>query len=159
MILVFEAIIALFAIVSVSWKLNGVRKPKKEIEALVEELNIQVGNLCQFLPQDKVHRSHPVTFPDVGNDSMKWKAKFIRSLILIRIMTRVQVADFAKMSPEELLENTQKAVDPTLHKRHDELKTIRAELKRFESSTDNERLEDCLIIEVEGRVRKKCVGK
>ena len=78
------------------------RKPKKDIEALVEELNIQVGNLCQFLPQDKV-------------------------------------ADFAKMSPEELLENTQKAVDPSLHKKHEELKVLRAEMKKFESSTDNER--------------------
>ena len=36
-------------------------------------LNIQVGNLCQFLPQEKV-------------------------------------ADFAKMTPEDLLENTEKAV-------------------------------------------------
>jgi len=89
---------------SVTWRLNGVRKNKKDIETLVEQLNIQVGNLCQFLPQDKV-------------------------------------ADFAKMSPEELLENTQKAVDPNLHKRHDELKTIRSEMKRFETSTDNERVD------------------
>lgn len=44
-----------------------------QVEALVREQNIQVGNLCQFLPQDKV-------------------------------------ADFAKMSPQQLLESTEKAV-------------------------------------------------
>ena len=39
----------------------------------MKKLNIQVGNLCQFLPQDRV-------------------------------------ADFARMSQQELLENTEKAV-------------------------------------------------
>jgi len=43
----------------------------------VSSLNIQVGNLTQFLPQEKV-------------------------------------ADFAKMSESELLENTEKAVSITL---------------------------------------------
>ena len=40
---------------------------------MVGRLNIQIENLCQFLPQDRV-------------------------------------ADFAKMNPQELLENTEKAV-------------------------------------------------
>ena len=44
-----------------------------QVDELVANLNIQVGNLCQFLPQEKV-------------------------------------ADFAKMTPEDLLENTEKAV-------------------------------------------------
>jgi chromosome segregation ATPase len=44
-----------------------------QVEELVSRLNIQVGNLTQFLPQEKV-------------------------------------ADFAKMSESELLENTEKAV-------------------------------------------------
>jgi chromosome segregation ATPase len=44
-----------------------------QVEECVARLNIQVGNLCQFLPQDKV-------------------------------------ADFAKMSQQELLESTEKAV-------------------------------------------------
>ena len=47
-----------------------------QVETLVANRNIQVGNLCQFLPQDKV-------------------------------------ADFAKMSQAELLENTEKAVSLT----------------------------------------------
>lgn len=44
-----------------------------QIEDLVSKLNIQVDNLCQFLPQDKV-------------------------------------ADFSKMNPQLLLENTEKCI-------------------------------------------------
>ena len=44
-----------------------------QVEEMVARLNIQVGNLVQFLPQEKV-------------------------------------ADFARMSQQELLENTEKAV-------------------------------------------------
>ena len=44
-----------------------------QVEQLVAGLGIQVSNLCQFLPQEKV-------------------------------------TDFARMSPQELLENTEKAV-------------------------------------------------
>ena len=34
---------------------NGKKVGQKEVEKLVAELRIQVGNLCQFLPQDKVY--------------------------------------------------------------------------------------------------------
>jgi len=44
-----------------------------QVEQVVADLGIQVGNLCQFLPQEKV-------------------------------------TDFARMTPQELLDNTQKAV-------------------------------------------------
>ena len=44
-----------------------------QVEQLVADLGIQVSNLCQFLPQEKV-------------------------------------TDFARMTPQELLENTEKAV-------------------------------------------------
>jgi chromosome segregation ATPase len=44
-----------------------------QIEDLVSKLNIQVDNLCQFLPQDRV-------------------------------------ADFSKMNPQLLLENTEKCI-------------------------------------------------
>jgi len=45
----------------------------QQVEDLVNKLNIQVDNLCQFLPQDRV-------------------------------------ADFSKMNPQLLLENTEKCV-------------------------------------------------
>lgn len=37
------------------WTLNKKSSTLKEITALVKSLNIQTDNLCQFLPQDKVH--------------------------------------------------------------------------------------------------------
>ncbi|KAK8782831.1 hypothetical protein V5799_015825 [Amblyomma americanum] len=36
------------------WKVNTVLVAQKKVEELVASLNIQVGNLCQFLPQDRV---------------------------------------------------------------------------------------------------------
>ncbi|ORX55048.1 P-loop containing nucleoside triphosphate hydrolase protein [Hesseltinella vesiculosa] len=36
------------------WHLNGSHATRKEITAVIRDLNIQVDNLCQFLPQDKV---------------------------------------------------------------------------------------------------------
>lgn len=36
------------------WLLNERSVKLKEIEELISGLNIQVGNLCQFLPQEKV---------------------------------------------------------------------------------------------------------
>ena len=38
-----------------SWTVNGKKAGQKEVEKIVSDLRIQVGNLCQFLPQDKVH--------------------------------------------------------------------------------------------------------
>merc|ERR1711981_820630 len=37
------------------WTLNKKSSTLKEVNALVKTLNIQTDNLCQFLPQDKVH--------------------------------------------------------------------------------------------------------
>lgn len=39
---------------SSEWRLNGKAVSKTEISKLIDSLNIQIGNVCQFLPQDKV---------------------------------------------------------------------------------------------------------
>ncbi|GAQ80931.1 Structural maintenance of chromosome protein SMC5/Spr18 [Klebsormidium nitens] len=36
------------------WQLNGKNCRQEDVKRVVKELNLQVGNLCQFLPQDKV---------------------------------------------------------------------------------------------------------
>ncbi|XP_076444163.1 structural maintenance of chromosomes protein 5-like [Babylonia areolata] len=59
--------------VTSNWWVNGRAANLKSVEEMVARLNIQVGNLVQFLPQEKV-------------------------------------ADFARMTQQELLENTEKAV-------------------------------------------------
>ncbi|CAG5129404.1 unnamed protein product, partial [Candidula unifasciata] len=78
------------------WWFNGQATTLKAIEELVSRLKIQVGNLCQFLPQEKV-------------------------------------ADFARMSQQELLENTEKSVGRTdLFESHRLLKTARQTARHLE---------------------------
>ncbi|KAF9109450.1 Structural maintenance of chromosomes protein 5 [Mortierella sp. AM989] len=55
------------------WKINGENKTQKEVLKKVQSFDIQVDNLCQFLPQDRV-------------------------------------SEFAQMTPQELLRETQRAV-------------------------------------------------
>ncbi len=56
------------------WRINGKGVKKTQVDDLVKRLNIQVDNLCQFLPQDKV-------------------------------------ANFAQLSPQELLRETEKVTE------------------------------------------------
>lgn len=83
------------------WTLNKQASSQKAIDKLVSELNIQIGNLCQFLPQDRV-------------------------------------SEFAKMSQQELLDNTEKAVGTSeMVKNHKKLKDLRSEIRELENSTKN----------------------
>ncbi|RMZ98894.1 structural maintenance of chromosomes 5 [Brachionus plicatilis] len=83
------------------WFLNNKPTKVKEIEDLVNELNIQVSNLCQFLPQEKV-------------------------------------SEFARMNPQELLENTEKAVGGLdLFETHMELKDRSKLSKDLEKEVKN----------------------
>jgi chromosome segregation ATPase len=77
-----------------TWFVNGSSSTHKEVQTLMKNFGIQVDNLCQFLPQDKV-------------------------------------ADFAAMSPMELLEQTQKAVGTAeMIEWHDSLKKLGAERQK-----------------------------
>ncbi|KAF0927865.1 hypothetical protein E2562_036789 [Oryza meyeriana var. granulata] len=78
------------------WQLDGATVPKKEVIDLIKKFNIQVNNLTQFLPQDRV-------------------------------------SEFAKLTPIQLLEETEKAVgDPSLPIQHRELIDRSKELKNLE---------------------------
>ncbi|PIA53697.1 hypothetical protein AQUCO_00900346v1 [Aquilegia coerulea] len=78
------------------WMFNGKAVPKKDILEIIKRFNIQVNNLTQFLPQDRV-------------------------------------CEFAKLTPVQLLEETEKAVgDPQLPVRHHALIEKSHELKRLE---------------------------
>ncbi|CAG8637919.1 11308_t:CDS:10 [Funneliformis caledonium] len=68
------------------WKLNGEHVSLKEINNKVNSLNIQVDNLCQFLPQDKVSEFAQLSPPEllvqtqkaVGEKEMtEWHEKLI----------------------------------------------------------------------------------
>ncbi|CAM0953973.1 unnamed protein product [Alopecurus aequalis] len=78
------------------WLLDGATVPKKEITDVIKNFNIQVNNLTQFLPQDRV-------------------------------------CEFAKLTPIQLLEETEKAVgDPDLPVQHRELIERSKELRVLE---------------------------
>ncbi|XP_024025820.1 structural maintenance of chromosomes protein 5 [Morus notabilis] len=82
------------------WLFNGKAVPKKEIAEITKSFNIQVGNLTQFLPQDRV-------------------------------------CEFAKLTPVQLLEETEKAVgDPQLSISHRALVEISKELKNLERAVE-----------------------
>ncbi|XP_062115541.1 structural maintenance of chromosomes protein 5 isoform X2 [Humulus lupulus] len=82
------------------WLLNGKVVPKKDIADITKRFNIQVSNLTQFLPQDRV-------------------------------------CEFAKLSPVELLEETEKAVgDPQLPIRHRALIEKSKEVKNLERAIE-----------------------
>lgn len=78
------------------WLFNGKAVPKKDVIEVTRQFNIQVNNLTQFLPQDRV-------------------------------------CEFAKLTPIQLLEETEKAVgDPQLPVQHRELVDKSNELKKLE---------------------------
>ncbi|GAB2300145.1 Structural maintenance of chromosomes protein 5 [Dionaea muscipula] len=82
------------------WLLNGKLVPKKDIKEVIRTFNIQVNNLTQFLPQDRV-------------------------------------CEFAKLTPVQLLRETEKAVgDPQLPIQHDALIEKSGELSRLQNAVD-----------------------
>ncbi|KAK7392804.1 hypothetical protein VNO78_21252 [Psophocarpus tetragonolobus] len=82
------------------WLLNGHVVPKKDVAETIQRFNIQVNNLTQFLPQDRV-------------------------------------CEFAKLTPVQLLEETEKAVgDPQLPKQHQALVDKSHSLKHIELSLE-----------------------
>lgn len=86
-----------------SFTLNERPTPHKRVMELARSFSIQVDNLCQFLPQDKV-------------------------------------AEFAALTPVELLHSTQRAAaGPEMVEWHDALKKLRAEQKNLELSNRNDR--------------------
>lgn len=83
------------------WRINGKNATMKEVQELTKKLNVQIGNLCQFLPQDKV-------------------------------------AEFAKMTQQQLLEATEKAVGPPeMFDNHQRLIELRKQEKELEVSLRN----------------------
>ncbi|AES69696.2 putative structural maintenance of chromosomes protein [Medicago truncatula] len=82
------------------WVLNGNIVPKKDVAETIQRFNIQVNNLTQFLPQDRV-------------------------------------CEFAKLTPVQLLEETEKAVgDPQLPEQHRALIDKSRALKHVELSLE-----------------------
>ncbi|URD96330.1 RecF/RecN/SMC N terminal domain, partial [Musa troglodytarum] len=85
------------------WAINGVAVPKRDVITIIQKFNIQVNNLTQFLPQDRV-------------------------------------CEFAKLTPIQLLEETEKAVgNPDLPVQHQELIEKSGQIKKLEVSVRQNR--------------------
>ena len=54
------------------WRLNGRTSNLKQVVNFVRQLNIQTDNLCQFLPQDKVHEFSKLN----AKGQLIWKEHF-----------------------------------------------------------------------------------
>ncbi|KKZ59881.1 hypothetical protein EMCG_05267 [[Emmonsia] crescens] len=86
-----------------TFAINGKPSSKALVLELAKSFSIQIDNLCQFLPQDKV-------------------------------------AEFAALSPIELLHSTQRAAaGPEMLQWHENLKTLRAEQKKLQAVNAGER--------------------
>ncbi|XP_058105367.1 structural maintenance of chromosomes protein 5 isoform X2 [Magnolia sinica] len=85
------------------WLVNGKAVSKRDVVEVIKRFNIQVNNLTQFLPQDRV-------------------------------------CEFAKLTPIQLLEETEKAVgDPELPVQHSALVDKSSELKKLEVTVKQNR--------------------
>jgi chromosome segregation ATPase len=72
---------------SSSYQIDGAAATMTDVQSRVKTLGIQVNNLCQFLPQDRVH-------------------------------------EFSKMTPAQMLKETELALPGDLHRRHLELERL-----------------------------------
>ncbi|KAH8096592.1 hypothetical protein BXZ70DRAFT_945257 [Cristinia sonorae] len=93
---------------SSSFTINGQSASGREVNMKMEELNVQVSNLCSFLPQDRV-------------------------------------AEFARMSPQQLLKETQRAAgDENLTAWHETLITAGRDLQTLQGTLeeDNKQLQN-----------------
>eukprot|EP00833_Pecoramyces_ruminatium_P004272 jgi/Orpsp1_1/1178304/evm.model.c7180000064782.2 len=54
-----------------SWRIDGKPYTQKDVLSLIESFNIQIDNLCQFLPQDKVCEFAQMTSTELLNATLK----------------------------------------------------------------------------------------
>lgn len=105
--------------------LNGKHCNQKTVEEEVKALQIQVSNLCQFLPQVSVCASTMY---------FHWsKTAEVHPVCVFFFFKQEKVGEFAKMSKIELLEATEKSVGPPeMYEYHCELKNFRNKERELE---------------------------
>ncbi|XP_071794397.1 structural maintenance of chromosomes protein 5-like isoform X1 [Asterias amurensis] len=107
-----------------SWSLNGNRCNMSDVKEKVKSLNIQIGNLCQFLPQDKV-----VEFANMTNiELLENTEKAVGSPDLFENHCRLK--NFHKEQKELLLK--QKEESDHLDKLKQKNNRLEADVKRYQ---------------------------
>lgn len=115
-----------------TWMLNKKHSSQKAVEEAVKELHIQVGNLCQFLPQ--VSAVIKITSLLLHNiEVLKNCTRAFNMNSFFYLLLQEKVGEFAKMSKIELLEATEKSVGPPeMFEFHCGLKTFRSKERELE---------------------------
>jgi hypothetical protein len=58
------------------WNVNGKQSTEQQVRSLVAKLNIQIDNLCQFLPQDRVQDFAKMNKQQLFYNTLKSIGKF-----------------------------------------------------------------------------------
>ena len=106
------------------WKINGKKAGVREVEKKVAEFRIQVDNLCQFLPQDKVHDFSRLDSKGLLNSTVD----AVGDVSLKDQHTQLKEMQKSMSEGEELFERKQKMlVDET-----EKCRKLEEEVKAFE---------------------------
>ncbi|KAK9450439.1 P-loop containing nucleoside triphosphate hydrolase protein [Limtongia smithiae] len=101
------------------WSLDGKRDTAKNVKELIDSYSVQIDNLCQFLPQDKV-------------------------------------AEFAHMTPQRLLIETERATgSPEMLPRHESLINLHEEYKIIAESQEEDMRELARLTEAQEKAEEE----
>lgn len=130
-----------------SWKINGQDSNQKAVLELVQKLNIQVDNLCQFLPQDRVsafaamsptellHETELAIHAELNEQhSELMKLKKEETTSRINYETQVKVLDDLKRQNEALRRDVQRFQERERLMKHLELLESKRPWVAFEAS-------------------------
>jgi chromosome segregation ATPase len=124
---------------SSSWTLNGKRALLKEVQSVIRRFRIQVDNLCQFLPQEKVAEFAQESARErlrsteraIGDRSMLEKHDQ-----LIKLSSELDAQSKSRFSDQDELAKlkAQHAEDQELVKKINDVEEIKEDLKLLEDS-------------------------
>ncbi|KAJ2161721.1 Structural maintenance of chromosomes protein 5 [Coemansia sp. RSA 552] len=112
------------------WKLNGRSASQTEVLRTVRELNIQVGNLCQFLPQDRVVEFSKMTAQDLLRETQK----AVGREDLLGLQT--QLAEQRKAEKQAMGELNRLGQDTEQQKKRNEV--LEADVRRWQEQQEAE---------------------
>ncbi|KAF8589644.1 P-loop containing nucleoside triphosphate hydrolase protein [Ramaria rubella] len=124
---------------SSQFTLNGAAVPGREINERIAELNVQVGNLCSFLPQDRVSEFAQMTPQQLLKETQRTAGHESLTLWhngLIEKGKELKVAQKASILQDESkhvlqLEEKQKSLEKDV-KRYNERRTIERQIELLE---------------------------
>lgn len=122
-----------------AWYLNNNQVPENDIKAIIKKLNIDVNNLCQFLPQDRVQDF----------------AKMNKKELLVNTQRAVGREDLVNKQKELIDAKTeQKTIAKDVDTLTSKIEQTRAELNRLEGKVQNLQEKRNILKQIQGVNRK-----